>query len=97
MTATLEKVFAEAAKLPTTEQDEIGLLWLEDLQKLPRERWHLTRLREMMRPVAPEMFVQATATLQQAREQARGNGLEALAVVDGAGLVVGFLQARQLK
>ena len=31
MTATLEKVFAEAAKLPTTEQDEIGLLWLEEL------------------------------------------------------------------
>ena len=74
-----------------------GLLWLEDLQKLPRERWHLTRLRETMRPVAPEMFVQTTATLAQAREQARGNGLEALAVVDGAGLVVGFLQARQLK
>lgn len=31
MTATLEKAFAEAAKLPTGEQEHFGLLWLEEL------------------------------------------------------------------
>jgi hypothetical protein len=31
MTATLEKVFAEAAKLPAGEQEHFGPLWMEEL------------------------------------------------------------------
>src|ERR1041385_8288730 len=35
-----------------------GILTLHDLKELPRERWHSTRIREVMRPVSPELFVE---------------------------------------
>ena len=74
-----------------------GILSLEDLKSLPRERWRLTRAREVMRPVAPRFFVEPSATLEYARQLMKSNGVGSLAVVNNKGELVGFLQNVRLK
>ena len=74
-----------------------GMLSLEDLKSLPRERWHLTRARDVMRPIAPRFFVEPTARLDYARELMKRNGIGSLAVVGKNGELVGFLQSGKFK
>jgi CBS domain-containing protein len=74
-----------------------GILSLEDLKSLPRERWHLTRAGDVMRPIAPRFFVEPTATLDYARELMKRNGVASLAVVGKDGELVGFLQSGKFK
>jgi Zn-dependent protease len=74
-----------------------GMLSLEDLKTLPRDRWHLTRARDVMRPIAPRFFVEPTATLDYARELMKRNGIGSLAVVGKDGKLVGFLQSGKFK
>ena len=74
-----------------------GMLSLEDLKSLPRERWHLTRARDMMRPIAPRFFVEPNATLDYARELMKRNGIGSVAVVGKTGELVGFLQSGKFK
>ena len=69
-----------------------GILSLEDLKTLPRERWHLTKAVDVMRPIAPRFFVEPNATLDYARELMKRNGVGSLAVVGKNGELVGFLQ-----
>ena len=74
-----------------------GMLSLEDLKSLPRDRWHLTRARDVMRPIAPRFFVEPNATLDYARELMKRNGIGSLAVVGKNGELVGFLQSGKFK
>ncbi len=74
-----------------------GMLSLEDLKALPRERWHLTRARDVMRPIAPRFFVEPNATLDYAHELMKRNGIGSLAVVGKNGELVGFLQSGKFK
>jgi Zn-dependent protease/CBS domain-containing protein len=74
-----------------------GMLALEDLKSLPRERWHLTRASEVMRPIAPRFFVEPNATLDYAQELMKRNGIGSLAVVGKTGELVGFLQSGKFK
>jgi Zn-dependent protease len=74
-----------------------GMLSLEDLKALPRERWHLTRASDVMRPIAPRFFVEPNATLDYARELMKRNGIGSLAVVGKNGELVGFLQSGKFK
>ena len=74
-----------------------GMLSLEDLKTLPRDRWHLTRARDVMRPIAPRFFVEPNATLDYARELMKRNGIGSLAVVGKNGELVGFLQTGKFK
>jgi CBS domain-containing protein len=74
-----------------------GILSLEDLKALPRERWRFTRAREVMRPIAPRFFVEPTASLEYARELMKRNGIGSLAVVEKSGELVGFLQNGKFK
>lgn len=74
-----------------------GILTLKDLKDLPRERWHLTRVRDVMRPVADDLFVGPQTPLARAERLMNENGAGALAVVDGAGELVGFLLRGRLK
>ena len=74
-----------------------GMLSLEDLKSLPRERWHLTRARDVMRPIAPRFFVEPNAKLDYARELMKRNGIGSLAVVGKNGELVGFLQSGKFK
>jgi CBS domain-containing protein len=74
-----------------------GILSLQDLKSLPRELWRVKRARDVMRPVAAEMFVAPSVALSSAKELMQHNGLGSLAVVDDRGLLVGFLQNGKLK
>jgi Zn-dependent protease len=74
-----------------------GILTLEDLKLLPRERWRVTSAREVMRPIAPRFFVEPSATLEYAKELMKKNGIGSLAVVNNNGDLVGFLQSGSVK
>ncbi|MBA3248049.1 MAG: site-2 protease family protein [Pyrinomonadaceae bacterium] len=74
-----------------------GILTLGDLQQLPRERWHQTRVSEVMRPVGPELFLDPSTPLSRADALMKANGAGAVAVLNGAGEIVGFLERRRLK
>ncbi|MCP9495060.1 MAG: site-2 protease family protein [Pyrinomonadaceae bacterium MAG19_C2-C3] len=74
-----------------------GILTLEDLRRVPREAWHKTLARDVMRPVAEGLFVPPSTQLAVAEELMRRNGAGALGVVDGGGRLVGFLQSTLTK
>ena len=74
-----------------------GILTLADLKKLPREAWHRTRVSDVMRPVEPRLFVTPATPLERAAELMKQNGAGALAVIDDAGELVGFLRSGRLK
>jgi Zn-dependent protease/CBS domain-containing protein len=74
-----------------------GILALEDLKLLPRERWRVTRAREVMRPIGPRLFVEPSTTLEYAKELMKLNGIGSLAVVNNKGDLVGFLQSGRLR
>lgn len=74
-----------------------GILALEDLKSLPRERWRLTRAQDVMRPIAPRFFVEPSTTLDHAKELMKRNGVGSLAVINDHGELVGFLQSGRLK
>lgn len=83
---------------PVAENHKLyGILSLEDLKSLPRERWHLTRVRDVMRPIAPRFFVEPNATLDYAQELMKRNGIGSVAVVGKSGELVGFLQSGKFK
>jgi Zn-dependent protease len=74
-----------------------GILTLEDLKSLPRERWRETFVRDVMRPVADDLFVGPQTPLERAERLMKENGAGALAVVDQSGELVGFLLRGRLK
>ncbi len=74
-----------------------GILSLQDLKSLPRERWREKRARDVMQPIRPQMFVEPSATIAQARELMKTNGVDSVAVIDNTGQLVGFLQNGQLR
>jgi Zn-dependent protease/CBS domain-containing protein len=74
-----------------------GILSLEDVKTLPRERWSATLVKAVMRPVAPSFFVEPSTTLDSAQAVMKENGLGALAVVNTSGQLVGFLQSGRIK
>lgn len=74
-----------------------GILALEDLKSLPRERWRATKARDVMRPIGPRFFVDPSATLEYAKELMKRNGIGSLAVVNTKGQLVGFLQNGKLR
>lgn len=74
-----------------------GILTLQDLKELPRERWHKTLVRDVMRPVAPELFVESQTPLARAERQLNENGAGALAVINDAGELVGLLLRGRVK
>ena len=74
-----------------------GIVSLQDLKSVPRESWRLKRARDVMRPIAPSLFVPPTTTLNQAQDLMKTNGVGSLAVVDLKGELIGFLQSGTLR
>jgi Zn-dependent protease len=75
----------------------LGILALEDLKKLPRERWREQRARDVMRPVTQHLFVNESAALAAANELMQRNGVGAVGVIDNRGRLTGFLRRGQVK
>jgi Zn-dependent protease len=74
-----------------------GMLLLEDMKAVPREKWRTTRVRDVMRPVEADHFVETRTSLAEARELMSANGVGALGVIDSGGKLVGFLQSGKPK
>lgn len=70
-----------------------GILALEDLKPLPREKWHTTQVKDVMRTINPQLFVDTLTTFESAKEMMKDNGTGSLAVVNNQGELVGFLQS----
>jgi Zn-dependent protease len=68
-----------------------GMLLLEDLKAIPRERWNQTLVQNVMRAVTQEQFIDMSASVSDARAQMRENGIGAVGVLDDDGRLVGFL------
>ncbi len=69
-----------------------GVLMLEDLKKLPADKWRETTVAAIMRPVTPNFFVETDTLLPEARQLMRVNGISALGVIDKNGHLVGFMR-----
>ncbi len=74
-----------------------GILTLADLKSLPRERWPRTRVADVMRPIGPSLFVAPSTPLAQAEKMMTENGAGALAVIDSAGDLIGFIQRGRVR
>jgi Zn-dependent protease len=68
-----------------------GLILLEELKRVPREKWPAITAGEVMKPVDDSMFINARATVAEAKSLLSRNGIGRAAVLDGKGLVVGYI------
>ena len=73
-----------------------GILALADLKSLPREEWHTTQVKNVMRTINPQLFVDASVTLESAKELMKDNGTGSLVVVNNQGELIGFLQSGKI-
>lgn len=74
-----------------------GMLVLEDLKHFGRAVWNETLIRDAMRPVTTEQFVEPVTPIAEANQLAASNGCGAVGVIDEAGRLVGIviLQAKK--
>ena len=73
------------------EKQFYGMLLLEDMKPIPRDSWRDTKVRDVMRPVTADHFIDSHASLREAHDLMRENEIGALAVVADDGNLVGFL------
>jgi Zn-dependent protease len=80
------------AAFPVAQQRKLyGILLLADLKEVPKDDWRKLVVRDVMRPIASNHFVEADTLLADARRLMRTNGVGALGVVDESGNLVGFM------
>ena len=72
-----------------------GMLVLKDLKKLPREDWRTTKIRQVMRPITTDYFVETDVSMTEANRLMNENGIGALGVIDAQGNLVGFLHGEK--
>ena len=83
---------------PVAQQGRLlGILSLEDLKKIPREKWRGLRVRDTMRAVNSQLFVPENATLETVNELIDHNGVNSVAVVNASGELVGFMRGGRLR
>src|SRR5436190_5358694 len=75
----------------------LGILSLEDLKKIPREKWRSLRAREVMRTVNSQLFVPENATIESVNELLKANGVGAVGVINQSGELIGFLRRGRLR
>src|SRR5436190_7625023 len=75
----------------------LGILSLEDLKKIPREKWRGLRTRDVMRSVNSRHFVPENATIESVNDLIEHNGVGAVAVVNASGELIGFLRHGRLR
>jgi len=73
------------------EKQFYGMLLLADMKPIPRDSWRDTKVRDVMRPVTADHFIDVHSSLREAHDLMRENDIGALAVVADDGNLVGFL------
>jgi predicted transcriptional regulator len=72
-----------------------GVVTVHQVHSVPRDRWAVTRVRDVMRPVAEDLIIAPGATALEALERVNRNQLGRLAVVE-RGRLVGYLSQKDL-
>ena len=75
----------------------LGVLSLEDVKRIPRDKWRSQRIRDAMRAVNSQLFVPENATIESVNELMAHNGVGAVGVINPAGELVGFLRRGSLR
>ena len=70
----------------------LGILSLEDVKKIPRDKWRSHTIRDAMRTVNSQLFVPENATIESVNELMAHNGVGSVGVINPAGELVGFLR-----
>ena len=70
-----------------------GMLVLDDLKRAARSNWRNTLVRDAMRAVTTDHFVETGSPAVEANALAVANGCRAVAVIDSEGKLVGFILA----
>jgi Zn-dependent protease len=74
-----------------------GILSLEKLREVPRDVWKERAVSDVMEPINDSLFIPVRASLERAAHMLKGNELGHLAVVDGEGMLIGYLSLRDLE
>lgn len=74
----------------------IGSIDLEVLKTVPSDQWSAYRVREFLKPIAPETRVQADRPLLDVIQQLEKQGTQALAVTTENGTLVGLLEKAEI-
>ncbi|HZS03333.1 MAG TPA: site-2 protease family protein [Blastocatellia bacterium] len=73
-----------------------GILSLERLREVPEEKWEETSIGEVMQPVDDSLFITVRSSVEYAARKLRTSPVNHLAVLDGEGLLVGYLSPADL-
>ena len=73
----------------------VGIASVQQVHAVPRDRWPLTRVREVMHPLTEQLVVSPSASVFDALGKAAGNRVGRLAVMDDARLV-GYLSLKDI-
>jgi Zn-dependent protease/predicted transcriptional regulator len=73
----------------------VGIASVQQVHAVPRDRWPLTRVRDVMHPLTEQLVVAPSASVFDALGRAAGNRVGRLAVMDGARLV-GYLSLKDI-
>ena len=84
---------------PVAEDRQLyGFMMIEDVKKnLPREKWNTTTVKEVMRPVKEDYFVESDSSVTAAISLMQLNGIGALGVIDSKAELVGFIQRGRIR
>jgi Zn-dependent protease len=74
-----------------------GILSLARLREVPEQEWERLAVGEVMEPVDDSLFVTVRTSIAHAAYKLRANQLGHLAVLDGEGMLVGYLSEDDLK
>src|SRR5688500_18382847 len=80
LTANRQTVFPVASN-----KQLFGMLVLEDLKLINRSKWNVTLVRDAMRPVTTDHFVETGTAIADATALAARNGCGAVGVIDDDG------------
>ncbi|NNE98255.1 MAG: site-2 protease family protein [Pyrinomonadaceae bacterium] len=82
----------------STDGQLFGFVLLADLKsKIPKEKWHETEIKDVMRNINENYFVQLGSSVVEARALMSANGIGAVGVIDSKGDLVGFIQNRRIR
>jgi Zn-dependent protease len=86
-------MYRQAAFPVSVNKRLMGMLTLAEMRAIAREEWPKTKIRDVMRTVTADHFVETGTSLPSARELARSNRVGAVAVIDKDGQLVGMIFA----
>jgi CBS domain-containing protein len=75
----------------------IGMLVLDDVKGVTRDKWRSLHIRDAVRRVEPEHFVHSENSIADARIFIESNGMGAVAVVSDSGQLVGIVYSTMLR